>query len=81
MAPTGLVQDSVFDYQDVRDDRVYTYFNLRQGESKTFHLLLNASYLGKFYLPSVRAEAMYDDTISALVPGRWVEVKQAGAAR
>jgi len=76
MAPTGLVENSDFDYQDIRDDRVYTYFNLPQGKSKTFHLLLNASYLGKYYLPSIHAEAMYDDTISALVPGRWVTVKQ-----
>lgn len=81
MAPTGLVQDSDSDYQDVRDDRVYTYFSLRQGESRTFHLLLNASYLGKYYLPSIRAEAMYDDTISALVPGRWITVTRPGAPR
>ena len=81
MAPTGLVRDSDFDYQDIRDDRVYTYFSLPQGKSKTFHLLLNASYLGKYYLPSIRAEAMYDDTISALVTGRWITVRSPGGGR
>jgi len=81
MAPTGLIQDSGFDYQDIRDDRVYTYFDLPQGKSKTFHLLLNASYLGKYYLPFVSAETMYDDTISALVPGHWVTVGSPGVAR
>jgi uncharacterized protein YfaS (alpha-2-macroglobulin family) len=81
MAPTGLVDESGFDYQDIRDDRVYTYFSLPQGRSKTFYLLLNASYLGKYYLPSIHAGAMYDDAISALVPGRWITVKRAGAVR
>ena len=81
MAPTGLVRDSDFEYQDIRDDRVYTYFNLPQGRSKTFYMLLNASYLGKFYLPFISAETMYDDTISALVPGRWIRVNQPGKDR
>ncbi|MBN2317622.1 MAG: hypothetical protein JXR49_01010 [Acidobacteria bacterium] len=81
MAPTGLIDNSDFDYQDIRDDRVYTYFNLSQGKSKKFYLLLNASYLGKYYLPSIHAGAMYDDTIGALVPGRWITVKTPGRAR
>ncbi len=63
-----------FDFQDIRDDRIYTYFNLKPNEKKTFRLLLNAAYLGKFYLPSVSCEAMYDNRINARVPGKWVEV-------
>jgi hypothetical protein len=70
---------SPYEYQDVRDDRVYTYFDLGKGESKTVELLLNASYLGRFYLPPVSVEAMYDATIGARVVGRWVEVVQAGS--
>lgn len=61
-------------YQDIRDDRVYSYYDLPAGASKTFVLQLNATYLGKFYLPTVYSEAMYDNTINARVPGRWVEV-------
>lgn len=80
MAPTGRFQDSGFDYQDIRDDRVYTYFSIGQGERKTFHMLANASYLGRFYLPPVGAEAMYDATINARVPGRWITVERPGAA-
>ncbi len=67
-APAG------FNYQDFRDDRVYTFFDLGSNNSKTFDILLNASYLGKFYLPMTNCEAMYDNTINARVPGRWVEV-------
>ena len=61
-------------YQDIRDDRVYSYYDLESNTSKTFTIQLNATYLGKFYLPTVYSEAMYDNTINARVPGRWVEV-------
>lgn len=61
-------------YQDIRDDRVYSYYDLSTSSSKKFVLQLNATYLGKFYLPTVYSEAMYDNTINARVPGRWVEV-------
>jgi uncharacterized protein YfaS (alpha-2-macroglobulin family) len=65
-------------YQDIRDDRVYTFFDLSPNKTKKFRVRLNASYLGRFYLPTVVCEAMYDHTISARKHGRWVEVKMAG---
>ena len=61
-------------YQDIRDDRVYSYYELKENTSKTFTIQLNATYLGRFYLPSIYSEAMYDHLINAKVPGRWVEV-------
>ncbi len=69
---------SQFDYRDIRDDRVYTYFDLKQGESKTFRTLVNASYCGKFYLPMISVEAMYDAAINARVPGQWIEILEPG---
>jgi hypothetical protein len=66
------------DYQDVRDDRVYSYFDLKAGETKTFEVVLNAAYLGRFYRPLVSAEAMYDETINARVKGQWVRVVEPG---
>jgi uncharacterized protein YfaS (alpha-2-macroglobulin family) len=66
------------EYQDIRDDRVYTYFDLDKNKQKTFILQLNASYLGKYYLPAVRCEAMYDKSISAQKTGKWVEVVKPG---
>ncbi len=66
--------DSPFSYQDVRDDRVYTHFDLDAAQSKTFRVMLMAAYQGKFYMPAVLCEAMYDNTINARVPGGWVEV-------
>ncbi|MBD3616918.1 MAG: hypothetical protein HUJ22_10130 [Gracilimonas sp.] len=66
---------SSFDYQDIRDDRVYTYFDLAPNTSKVFRVQLNASYAGKFYYPAVATTAMYDETISARSAGKWVEVQ------
>jgi alpha-2-macroglobulin len=68
-------QQSAYDFQDVRDDRVYTYFNLDQGQTKTFRFRFNAAYEGRFYLPGVHCEAMYDNTITARKKGEWVEVR------
>ena len=72
-----LVQSSKKDeitYQDVKDDRVYTYLDLKRNETKIFKIKLNASYLGKYYLPIVNCEAMYDNKISSNKGGQWVEV-------
>jgi uncharacterized protein YfaS (alpha-2-macroglobulin family) len=63
-------------YRDIRDDRVYTYFDLSKGKSKTFRVMLNASYAGEFWLPPVNCEAMYDHTISASKGGKFVKVVQ-----
>jgi len=63
-------------YQDIRDDRVYSYFDLARGQSKTFIVILNATYLGEYFLPAVRCEAMYDQGIHATKGGKWVKVVQ-----
>jgi hypothetical protein len=75
---TSAVSAGSFDYQDIRDDRVYTYYSLGKGSTKTFRIQLNATYQGKFYLPTVESEAMYDNTINARIPGKWVQVVPAG---
>jgi len=67
-----------FTYQDIRDDRIYTYFDLRRNSSKTFTVQLHAAYIGNYYLPAVRAEAMYDEMIHALKKGEWVDVVMPG---
>ena len=73
-ATAALTRASAFSYQDVRDDRLITYFDLGTGETKTFRALLTATYLGRFRMPPVQCEAMYDNTFNARVPGRWVRV-------
>lgn len=66
-------------YTDIRDDRVNFYFDLpekgKQG-TKTFNVMLNASYLGTYYLPGIQAEAMYDNDYLTRTKGRWVVVER-----
>ena len=56
---------SKYSYQDIRDDRVLTYFNLRRGETKVFTVRLQATHAGNFILPAVQCEAMYDVNVQA----------------
>ncbi len=72
------VKSDASTYQDIRDDRVYTYFNIAPGVVKTYRVVLNAAYCGRFYLPTIYCEAMYDNTINARQPGKWVEVVKPG---
>jgi len=64
-------------YQDIRDDRVYTHFDLAPNQRKTFKVLLTASYVGSYYLPAVSCEAMYDRAVYARKKGKVVEVIKA----
>jgi uncharacterized protein YfaS (alpha-2-macroglobulin family) len=73
--------ESGYTYRDIRDDRVMTYFDLHRGQTLTYHVLLNAAYTGRYYLPGAHCEAMYDNTVSARNKGRWVEVVPAGTAK
>jgi len=70
----GDATNNVADYIDIRDDRTNFYFGLKAGETKTFRILLNASYLGTYYLPGLQCEAMYDNTFLARTKGFWVQV-------
>jgi uncharacterized protein YfaS (alpha-2-macroglobulin family) len=62
------------DYQDIRDDRVQSYFNIAAHETKTVEVSFNAAYQGSYYLPAVSVEAMYDATKHAQSRGQWVKV-------
>jgi uncharacterized protein YfaS (alpha-2-macroglobulin family) len=66
------------EYVDIRDDRVMQYFSLRAGDSIRFRTRVNAAYLGRYYLPGISTEAMYDVTQQARLKGQWVEVVPRG---
>ena len=61
-----------YDYRDQRDDRVHYYFDLEKGEEKTFSIIANTAYLGRFYVPAIHVEGMYDGDLEARERGRWV---------
>lgn len=75
LSDTNSFANSSFDYQDIRDDRIYTYFFLKRGEAKTFKVNLTATYGGEFYLPGPYVEAMYDASINAKGKGQWIIVE------
>ncbi len=71
----GSFKSSSAEYMDIRDDRVYHYFDIRQNETLIYYVQLTAAYPGRFYWPGTYCEAMYDNSISGGVNGKWVEVK------
>jgi alpha-2-macroglobulin len=72
----GTYKSSPYEYMDIRDDRVYHYFDLKQNETLTYYVQLTAAYPGRFYWPGTYCEAMYDNSISAGAGGKWVVVRQ-----
>ena len=70
----GDATNNVADYIDIRDDRTNFYFGLNANQVKTFRVLVNASYLGVYYMPGLQCEAMYDHAYLARTKGQWVEV-------
>jgi len=70
----GDATNNIADYIDIRDDRTNFYFTLKANETKTFRILLNASYLGNYYLPGLQCEAMYDHNYLARTKGQWISV-------
>ncbi|HEX8460293.1 MAG TPA: alpha-2-macroglobulin family protein, partial [Segetibacter sp.] len=72
----GAFKSSPSEYMYIRDDRVYHYFDLRQSETLNYYVQLNAAYAGRYYWPGTYCEAMYDNSISSGVSGKWVEVVQ-----
>ncbi|WP_452222773.1 MG2 domain-containing protein [Lacinutrix chionoecetis] len=75
----GSTTTSQARFTDIRDDRVNFYFDLnKKGKygTKTFNVMLNASYLGTYYLPGAQAEAMYDNEFLVRTKGEWITVEK-----
>jgi len=69
-----IKKEAAYTYRDIRDDRVYTFFDLEPNQAVIYRVFLNAAYTGRFYLPAVSCEAMYDSRIYARQKGQWVVV-------
>jgi hypothetical protein len=78
----GLELPEGIEYQDIRDDRVVSYFTL--GNYYWYHrnnrnevnvkVKLNASYAGEYYLPGWHVYSMYDAKVKANTVGQWVKI-------
>ena len=71
---TSTIKSDQYEHIDIRDDRVNYFFDLRR--SKTFRVRLTATYEGRYYLPDTYCAAMYDQKVSAIKSGQWVEVNR-----
>ncbi|MFZ1748952.1 MAG: hypothetical protein WAU01_02120, partial [Saprospiraceae bacterium] len=65
-----------FTYQDYKDDRVYTFFNLQAGGSDVYTFRVKAAFTGDFYLPAVSCEHMYKGTVFSRTDTGRVSVKK-----
>jgi uncharacterized protein YfaS (alpha-2-macroglobulin family) len=74
--PDNRNNKASYTYQDLRDDRVLTYFDLNYNTSKTFKIRLMASYAGRFVIPAIQCEAMYDTNVQARTRAGWVVVEK-----
>jgi uncharacterized protein YfaS (alpha-2-macroglobulin family) len=61
-------------YRDIRDDRVMFYFDLVRGANITFQVRLQSVYAGRYTLPAVRVEGMYNPEAQARTKAGVVEV-------
>ena len=72
------LEGAPFSYQDIRDDRVFTYLDLAPGESRTITVRVHAQFPGRFFLPPIQAEAMYDPRIQGSTKSEWIEIRAPG---
>lgn len=67
---TADLPSSPYQYQDYRDDRVYTFFGLNAGKKKRYNFRAKANLKGDFYLPSIQCEHMYMGDVRATTKAR-----------
>jgi alpha-2-macroglobulin len=68
-------QQNGLTYEDIRDDRIHRFFNLAAGQRIAFRTQLTAAYSGRFCLPAITAEAMYQPEYQASTKGGYVRVR------
>lgn len=71
----GAKTPSGVTYQDLRDDRVMSFFDLGPQATVRIPIFLHASYPGTFQLPATVVESMYESDIRARTRGSTVIVK------
>lgn len=72
---TATLKNDTYQYQDYRDDKVYTYFGVEKGKSKTFRFRAIANLKGDFYMPAVKVEHMYMGSVNASTDARRVNIR------
>jgi alpha-2-macroglobulin len=68
--------NNFYDFQDIRDDRILTYFRLDHNNTVVFTFTAIAAYEGKFQMPAMQCEDMYDREIMVVRGEKVVKVIQ-----
>jgi uncharacterized protein YfaS (alpha-2-macroglobulin family) len=73
----NINSDNLMDVQfsDFRDDRLILFTNLQRNKTTEFYYLLRVVNKGKFELPAIGAEALYDKEYSSYNGAKQVEVR------
>jgi alpha-2-macroglobulin len=64
-----------YTYRDIKDDRVYTYFDIPKQNTKHFKVKISATYAGRYWMPTQLCESMYQNNYYAKKAGKWVVVR------
>lgn len=73
--PWIKAQDFSPDYLDIRDDRLLLFVSLPERREQKFYYALRAVTAGKFTLPPIKAEAMYDPVYRSVASSGVVQVR------
>jgi uncharacterized protein YfaS (alpha-2-macroglobulin family) len=63
-------------YMDIRDDRLIIFTDIEQTGTKNFYYLIRVVNKGKFQLPAISGDAMYDPEIFSINGRNVVRVRQ-----
>lgn len=68
--------EKMIDYCDIRDNKVIYYSTLEAGKKMTFKIRLRAAYTGKFVLPPVVCEDMYNPACRSVSANSWISIEK-----
>lgn len=61
----SVAENEFIDNTDVRDDRILSYIDeMSRNKEVTIKATISATYAGKYYMPAITAECMYNNAIS-----------------
>lgn len=63
-------------FMDIKDDRMILFTNAEKGTTKDFYYLIRAVNKGKFVLPVISAEGMYDGEINSVNGSGVIRIKE-----
>jgi uncharacterized protein YfaS (alpha-2-macroglobulin family) len=61
----GAESNKGIEYQDIKDNEVFTFFSLEDKNSITVRTLVKATYIGAYYHPKQICESMYNNDVYA----------------